>query len=267
MDGTKTYLVINMSNKSVINIANKVIKTEIEGLKKLSKSINNSFAQAVNTINKTKGRVVCCGVGKSAKILEKISSTLSSIGIASFTLDPTDAGHGSLGAICKGDVLIIASFSGNSSELNSILDYSKRNKIKIIGISSNLKSNLIKLSDVKILIPKVTEAGNKQLNMIPTSSSINLLALGDCMAIALATKNKFDKKKFGKLHPSGSIGKNLSDISQIMITKKNIPLVSEDSSLQKTVMKISSGRLGCVIVEIKKNRLVVLFQMGISIER
>jgi len=147
------------------------------------------------------------------------------------------------------------------------LDYSKRNKIKIIGISSNLKSNLIKLSDVKILIPKVAEAGNKQLNMIPTSSSINLLALGDCMAIALATKNKFDKKKFGKLHPSGSIGKNLSDISQIMITKKNIPLVSEDSSLQKTVMKISSGRLGCVIVQIKKNRCVVLFQMGISIER
>jgi len=169
-------------------------------------------------------------------------------------LDPTDAGHGSLGAICKGDVLIIASFSGNSSELNSILDYSKRNKIKIIGISSNLKSNLIKLSDVKILIPKVAEAGNKQLNMIPTSSSINLLALGDCMAIALATKNKFDKKKFGKLHPSGSIGKNLSDISQIMITKKNIPLVSEDSSLQKTVMKISSGRLGCVIVANKKKQ-------------
>ena len=90
--------------------------------------------------------------------------------------------------------------------------------------------------------------------MIPTSSSINLLALGDCMAIALATKNKFDKKKFGKLHPSGSIGKNLSDISQIMITKKNIPLVSEDSSLQKTVMKISSGRLGCVIVANKKKQ-------------
>ena len=91
--------------------------------------------------------------------------------------------------------------------------------------------------------------------MIPTSSSINLLALGDCMAIALATKNKFDKKKFGKFHPSGSIGKNLSDISQIMITKKNIPLVSEDSSLQKTVMKISSGRLGCVIVTNKKKQV------------
>ena len=255
MDGMRIYSAINMNNKSIINIANKVIGTEIEGLKKLSKSINISFAQAVNTINNSKGRIVCCGVGKSAKILEKISSTLSSIGIASFTLDPTDAGHGSLGAICKGDVLIIASFSGNSSELNSILDYAKKNKIKIIGISSNLKSNLIKLSNVKILIPKVPEAGNENLNMIPTSSSINLLALGDCMAIALATKNKFNKKKFGKLHPSGSIGKNLSDISKIMIVRKNIPFISQNSSLQKTVMKISSGRLGCAIVTNKQKKV------------
>jgi len=255
MDGMRIYSAIDMNKKSIINIANKVISTEIEGLKKLSRSINISFAQAVNTINNSKGRIVCCGVGKSAKILEKISSTLSSIGIASFTLDPTDAGHGSLGAICGGDVLIIASFSGNSSELNSILDYAKKNKIKIIGISSNLKSNLIKLSNVKILIPKVAEAGNKHLNMIPTSSSINLLALGDCMAIALATKNKFDKKEFGKLHPSGSIGKNLSDISQIMIARKNIPFVYEDSSLQKTVIKISSGRLGGVVVTNKRKQV------------
>ena len=255
MGGMRIYSAINMNNKSIINIANKVIGTEIEGLKKLSKSINISFAQAVNTINNSKGRIVCCGVGKSAKILEKISSTLSSIGIASFTLDPTDAGHGSLGAICKGDVLIIASFSGNSSELNSILGYAKKNKIKIIGISSNLKSNLIKLSNVKILIPKVAEAGNENLNMIPTSSSINLLALGDCMAIALATKNKFDKKEFGKLHPSGSIGKNLSDISQIMIARKSIPFVHEDSSLQKTVIKISSGRLGGVVVTNKRKQV------------
>jgi arabinose-5-phosphate isomerase len=255
MGGMRIYSVINMSNKSIINIANRVIKTEIEGLKRLSKSISASFAQAINAIDKSKGRVVCCGVGKSAKILEKISSTLSSIGISSFTLDPTDAGHGSLGAIRKRDILIIASFSGNSSELNNILDYAKKNKIKIIGISSNLKSNLIKSSDIKILIPKVTEAGDKNLDMIPTSSSINLLALGDCMAIALAIKNKFNKKKFGLLHPSGSIGKNLSDISQIMITRKKIPFVSENSSLHNTVMRISSGRLGCVIVINKKKQV------------
>jgi len=241
-----------MNKENLTNIAKKVITTEIEGLKKLSNSLNISFTQAVNAINSAKGKIVCCGVGKSAKILEKISSTLSSIGISSFTLDPTDAGHGSLGAIKKGDVLMIASFSGNSSELSNILKYAKKFSVKVIGISSNSHSNLIKFSNIKILIPKVIEAGNKNLNMIPTSSSINLLALGDCIAIALATKKKFDKKKFGQLHPSGILGKNLTRISEIMITGKKIPLIHEDSSIQKVVIKISSAKLGCVVVVNRK---------------
>ena len=90
-----------MNNIKIINIAKEVINTEIKALKKLQGSIEKSFCQAINLISNTNGRIICCGVGKSAKILEKISSTLSSIGISSFTLDPTDAGHGSLGAIKK----------------------------------------------------------------------------------------------------------------------------------------------------------------------
>ena len=97
-----------------IKSAKEVILAEITALKKLSESIDVSFANAIDLLYRVKGRVICCGVGKSAKILEKISSTLSSIGTSSFTLDPTDAGHGSLGAVKKNDVLIIASFSGNS---------------------------------------------------------------------------------------------------------------------------------------------------------
>ncbi len=237
-----------MNNKKIINIAQEVINTEIAALKKLQKSIGKSFCQAINLILNTNGRIICCGVGKSAKILEKISSTLSSIGISSFTLDPTDAGHGSLGAIKKQDILIIASFSGGSSELNNILKYAKKNAIKIIGISSNATSNLIQISNVKILMPKVVEAGNKNLDMIPTSSSTNLLALGDCLAISLASRNNFNKKKFGKLHPSGSLGKNLSEISEIMITGKKIPTVSINSKIKDVVLKISIGKLGCVVV-------------------
>lgn len=241
-----------MNNIKIINIAKEVINTEIKALKKLQGSIEKSFCQAINLISNTNGRIICCGVGKSAKILEKISSTLSSIGISSFTLDPTDAGHGSLGAIKKQDVLIIASFSGNSLELNNILKYAKKNNIRIIGISSNPLSSLIKISNVKILMPRVIEAGNKNLNMIPTSSSINLLALGDCMAISLALKKNFNKKKFGRFHPSGSIGRNLSEISEIMITGKKIPIVDKNSSLKNVVIKISQGKLGCAVVTNQK---------------
>jgi arabinose-5-phosphate isomerase len=237
-----------MNKKKIINIAKEVISTEIAALKKLQKSIGKSFYQAINLISNSNGRIICCGVGKSAKILEKISSTLSSIGISSFTLDPTDAGHGSLGAIKKHDILIIASFSGGSIELNNILKYAKKNAIRIIGISSNPLSNLIQLSNIKIIMPKVIEAGNKNLNMIPTSSSTNLLALGDCLAISLASRNNFNKKKFGKLHPSGSLGKNLSEISEIMITGNKIPIVSINSKIKDVVLKISIGKLGCVVV-------------------
>jgi arabinose-5-phosphate isomerase len=243
-------------NKS-INTAKKVISAEIAALKKLSRSINKSFIATVDTLYKVKGRVICCGVGKSAKILEKISSTLSSIGVSSFTLDPTDAGHGSLGAIKKNDVLIIASFSGNSSELGNIIKYAKKLSVRIIGISSNEKSNLIQSSNIKIIMPKVKEAGNKELDMIPTSSSINLLSLGDCIAISLAEKKKFNKRNFGSLHPSGSLGKNLSTVEEIMITGKNLPIVKETTSIKNLVFTISSKRLGCAIV--MKNKKVTGF--------
>jgi arabinose-5-phosphate isomerase len=244
-----------MVNKKIIYSAKQVISTEILALKKLLGSIDASFCQAVNVITNTKGRIVCCGVGKSAKILEKISSTFSSIGISGFTLDPTDAGHGSLGALKKKDILLMASFSGNSYELNHVLEYAKKNKIKIIGISSNKQSNLMKTSDIKILMPSVIEAGNKNLNMIPTSSSLNLLAIGDCLAISVAGEKKFSKKDFGAIHPSGSLGKNLSEVSKIMIKGKNIPTVDKDSSIQDVVIKISSGGLGCVVVTDKKKNM------------
>lgn len=239
---------MKINKNKFIQSARGVILSEIAALKKLSGSIDTSFAEAINLLYNVKGRVICCGVGKSAKILEKISSTLSSIGTSSFTLDPTDAGHGSLGAVKKNDILIIASFSGNSSELSSILKFAKKLSIKIIGISSNPNSNLIKSSKVKIIMPQVKEAGKNELDMIPTSSSINLLSLGDCIAIVLAERKKFNKKNFGSLHPSGSLGKNLSLIREIMVTGKNIPLVQENTPVKNVVLTIGSKRLGCAIV-------------------
>ena len=246
-----------MKLNKLITSARKVISAEIMALKKLSQSIDASFIKTIHLLHKVKGRVICCGVGKSAKILEKISSTLSSIGISSFTLDPTDAGHGSLGAIKKNDILMIASFSGNSSELGNIIKYAKKLSVKIIGISSNQQSNLIQSSNIKIIMPKVKEAGNQELDMIPTSSSINLLSLGDCIAICLAERKKFNKKNFGAFHPSGSLGKNLSTVEEIMITGKNLPIVEEKTLIKNTVLTISSKRLGCAIVV--KNKKVTGF--------
>jgi len=106
------------------------------------------------------------------------------------------------------------------------------------------------------------EAGNKNLDMIPTSSSTNLLALGDCLAISLASRNNFNKKKFGSLHPSGLLGKNLAEISEIMITGSKIPIVKKNSKLKDVVLKISSGQLGCVIVTDKSRKIAGFISNG-----
>ena len=247
-----------MKNNNIIKEAQKTIYTEIDALKKLSSSLGSSFLKTINTINNIKGRVVCCGVGKSAKILNKISSTFSSVGISSFVLDVTDANHGSLGSIKKDDILLIASFSGNSSELINILKFAKRFKIKTIGISSNSKSKLISSSDIKLITPKIKEAGNKHLNFVPTSSSTMLVALGDAIAMTIAYKRKFKKENFGHFHPSGSLGKNLSPVTDIMKKGNDIPMVKENYSISKVILEISSKRLGCALV-INKNKKIVGF--------
>ena len=103
-------------------------------------------------------------------------------------------------------------------------------------------------------MPQIKEAGKNELDMIPTSSSVNLLSLGDCIAISLAERKKFNKKNFGSLHPSGSLGKNLSLVKEIMVTGKNIPLVNENTPIKNVVLTIGSKRLGCAIVV--KNKII-----------
>ncbi len=247
-----------MKNNTIIKQAQSTINTEIVALKKLSSSLGNSYLKTVNAINNVKGRVICCGVGKSAKILDKISSTFSSVGISSFVLDVTDANHGSLGAIKKDDIFLIASFSGNSSELLNILKFAKKFKIKIIGISSNIKSKLISVADIKLVTPKIKEAGNKDLDFVPTASSTMLVALGDAIAMSIAKKRSFKKENFGHFHPSGSLGKNLSPVSDIMMRGKELPIVNENCSVYDVIIQISTKRLGCALV-INKNSKIVGF--------
>ena len=170
-----------MQKKDVKKIAKDVIDLEIIALKKLKKSINNSFDEAVNVISKCQSKVIICGVGKSGLIGAKIAATLSSVGTPSFSLSANDCSHGDLGSISKKDILILISYSGSTEELKNIIKYANRNKITLIGIMSKKNSLLYKASDIKILIPEVTEAG---LGIVPTSSTINQLSIGDALAVA-----------------------------------------------------------------------------------
>ena len=149
-------------------IGKSVIDLQIKALEKLKYSINDSFEKTVNAITKCKSKIIICGVGKSGIIASKISATLSSVGTPSFSISASDCSHGDLGRITKNDILILISNSGNTSELNNIIEYSKKNRITLIGIVSNRNSILYKSSNIKLLIPEVIESG---YGIVPTSST------------------------------------------------------------------------------------------------
>ena len=238
-----------MQKKDVKKIAKDVIDLEIIALKKLKKSINNSFDEAVNVISKCQSKVIICGVGKSGLIGAKIAATLSSVGTPSFSLSANDCSHGDLGSISKKDILILISYSGSTEELKNIIKYANRNKITLIGIMSKKNSLLYKASDIKILTPEVTEAG---LGIVPTSSTINQLSIGDALAVATLKKKKISKKDFKKFHPSGNLGAKLKTVEDLMLTKNNIPFINENSNMKNALKVITNKKLGTLIVTNKK---------------
>mgnify|MGYP000948647517 FL=1 len=243
-----------MTKLNYIKIAKQVAKIEILELKKINKLLNKSFIKTVDLIGNCKGKIICAGVGKSGIIARKISATLSSIGVSSFFLNPSEANHGDLGQIDKRDMLLIFSYSGNTSEILNMLKYANRFNIKIIGISSKVDSLLLKASDIKILLPKVKEADPN--NLVPTSSTSLQLLFGDCLAICLMNKIKFTKEKFKIYHPGGNIGQTLLLVKDIMIRGRNkIPLINFNSNIVTAVKTISKKNLGIGIII--KNKFVI----------
>ena len=240
-----------------LQIAKKTVETEIQALKRLSSSFNRSslFSKAVNLLYKMKGKCLVIGVGKSYLVGLKISATLSSLGTPSVAFSANDLQHGGLGAIQKNnDVLLIFSVSGESSELNSILRYANRHNISVIGVSCKAKSMLLRYSTIKILLPKVIEAGH---SLAPTSSSLNFLSWGDSLSIALMKKNKYTNKRFISNHPSGSLATALIQVKEIMVTGNKIPIISSNKTMKSAINEMNKKKLGIVCVKNKSSTLLI----------
>jgi arabinose-5-phosphate isomerase len=238
-----------MKKKNYKKIAKNVIDLEIKALTRLKNSIGSSFNEAVEAITKCQSKVILCGVGKSGLIAAKISATLSSVGTPSFSLSANDCSHGDLGSISKKDILILLSYSGSTEELKNIIKYANRNKVLLIGIMSKKNSILYKASDVKLLIPEVTEAG---LGIVPTSSTISQLSIGDALAVATIKKKNISKKDFKNFHPSGNLGAKLRTVDELMIVGNKIPFVNESVKMKKAFQIISNKKLGVLIVQDNK---------------
>ena len=241
-----------------LQIAKKTVETEIQALKRLSSSFNRSslFSKAVNLLYKMKGKCLVIGVGKSNLVGQKISATLSSLGTPSVAFSANDLQHGGLGAIQKNnDVLLIFSVSGESSELNSILRYANRHNISVIGVSCKSKSMLLRHSTIKILLPKVLEAGH---SLAPTSSSLNFLSWGDALSISLMKRKKWTNRKFVEHHTGGSLATSLVQVYEVMAKGKEIPLVSSSATMKAAITEMNKKKLGLVCCKEKNGKINIV---------
>jgi len=237
-----------LTENEILKTGKSVIKIEAEAVANLEASINKDFIKAVDTIYESKGRVVLTGMGKSGLIARKIVATLNSTGTAAIYLHPTDALHGDLGMVRKEDVVILISKSGSTEEIVKLMPMFKRLGVKLIAMSGNPNSSLVKQSDIFLNISVKEEACPHDL--APTSSTTATLVMGDALSVALLQKRGFTAEDFALLHPGGSLGKRLSlKIDEIMIKGDGVPVVKENSSIKDIILEMTSKRLGttCVV--------------------
>ena len=249
-----------MKDKYIIKEANRVLKAEILGIKSLSKNFNNKFVKLVKGIMNTKGRIVITGMGKSGHIANKLTATLASTGTPAFFVHPAEASHGDLGMITKDDSILVLSNSGESSELNAIINYAKRLNVPLFSITANAGSILSKKSTVDIVLNKTAEAC--PLKLAPTTSTTMMLVLGDAIAVTLLKIKGFNHEDFKVFHPGGNIGKDLKKVSEIMHTGKKLPLIKQEKFMDKALIEMTKKSFGCLGIINKQNKLIGIITDG-----
>ena len=227
-----------------INCAIQTINNEITTIEKLRDSLNKTYTQALDAMQNAKGRIIITGMGKSGHIGKKIAASLASTGTPSFFVHPAEASHGDLGMITEDDVVIAISNSGESKELVDILNYCKRFGIKLIAITKNPNSSLGKAGDIILQLPNNGEAC--PLGLAPTSSTTATLVLGDILTAGLIQRKGFTKADFNQRHPGGKLGSILQRVSDLMHTDMSMPILNENSDMQRVLLEMTSKRLGCV---------------------
>ena len=226
--------------------AKRVLEVEAAAILSLIEHLDESFIQVVELIGASNGRVVTMGLGKSGIICKKIGATLASTGTPSFFLHPTEAIHGDLGMVVKGDVALALSNSGETEELVRLLPSLKRIGAKIVAITGNPNSTLARGADFHLSAAIPQEAC--PLGLAPTASTTATLALGDALAMALLLRKGFKEEDFAFLHPGGKLGKRFQRVADLMHTGDLVPMVRLDTSMREAIYEMSKKRFGITAV-------------------
>lgn len=227
-------------------LGEEVFQIEIDSLKEVSKKLSSDFTSVIEAIDKSSGRCVITGMGKSGLVGQKIAATLASTGTKSFFMHPGEAYHGDLGMIHSDDVIVAISNSGETEEIIRLLPFFKENKNLVVAMCGKKDSTLVKHSEFFLDIGVSKEAC--PLKLAPTSSTTVTMAMGDALAVALMKAQGFEAENFARFHPGGSLGRKLLMRVSDVMKKDNLPVMSPDKTFEEVISIISNGRLGLGIV-------------------
>ena len=236
-----------MSGFDAIEVARRVLAVEAQALRQLSESLSADFSEAVETLFRAKGRVVCTGIGKSGHVARKIAATLASTGTPAMFVHAAEASHGDLGMVGSDDVVLALSKSGEVRELADILAFTGRFSIPLIGMTASRDSALGKASTVVLQLPDAPEA--TAYVGAPTTSTTLQMALGDALAVALLERRGFTASDFKVFHPGGKLGAQLQTVADLMHKGAELPLVAPDTPMPQALLVMTEKRFGCVGVE------------------
>ena len=228
----------------VLQFGRDILHDEARALDALAESLGAPFEEAVRLILGCKGKLIVSGLGKSGHVARKIAATFASTGTTATFLHLAEAIHGDLGMASAGDVAILISQSGETAELEPVIDHFSHVAIPVIAITGNGGSMLAKAAAAALVLPHWPQVGPE--SVAPTTSTTMTLALGDALAMTVMQQKGFTRNDFGRLHPGGSLGARLKPVSRLMHSGDALPLTRENASMHDTVLEMSAKRLGII---------------------
>jgi arabinose-5-phosphate isomerase len=244
----------------VLQFGREILHDEARALDALAESLGSPFEQAVQLILGCKGKLIVSGLGKSGHVARKIAATFASTGTTATFLHLAEAIHGDLGMASHGDVAILISQSGETAELEPVVDHFRQVGIPVIAITGNGASMLAEAAAAALVLPHWPEVGPE--SVAPTTSTTMTLALGDALAMTVMRQKGFSRSDFGRLHPGGSLGARLKPVSRLMHSGDSLPLIRQNASIHDVIVEISVKRLGIVGVTDDEGRLAGVITDG-----
>ncbi len=249
-----------IDRREILRQGRRTVRIEAQAVRALASRLDPAFVDAVELLSRCRGKVIITGVGKSGLIGQKLAATFTSTGTPAVFIHSAEAAHGDLGMLCRGDILIAISNSGETEEIRKIIPAVTRIGLKVIALTGKPSSSLGKAGDVVLDISVTEEAC--PLGLAPTASTAAALAMGDALAVALLKIRGFREEDFALLHPGGKLGRRWLKVSELMHTGDRLPKVAERTVLTDAIYEISSKGLGVTTIVNKRGKLVGLITDG-----